>query len=299
MENERRVKALISVISCPGKTLATRIVRWRLGQRMLDGKVDTGKQGAITVDIPKNLVGNAADQAAELAALHDLLVNREVLGQGRGGNGLIIQVSHGAIRKMVLWYKQVCGLPIAIRKEALGRKIHGLDLNEMNGEVSMGDTPQFGSAYLTPYGRFLFGRFADADIVISKDIKWITPIVKPSLDSSLVLGRDLPDIIYAGDPLGYVEITTHALERSARRKNGMSHQEAWRSVANQLKSGHLRRIDRTYANQYNLSLKFTSGIQYHSLNERMIYAFAPNGKGLRLNTILVEQGQHPMSRGTN
>lgn len=290
MENVRRVKALITVISGPGKTLDSRIVRWRIAQRLPDGKIQPGKQGAITVAVPKHLVGTAADQVAELGALHDLLVNREVLGQGRGGNGLIIQVSHGAIRKLVLWYKQVCSLPIAVRKASLGQKSRGLSLAEMDGEVGNGDVPQFGSAYLTPYGRFLFGRFADAEIVISKDIKWIDVVVPEKLQSEIVLGRSLPDIIYATEQLGYVEIRTHAVERVAMRFNAMGYQQAWRFIVNQLTSNSLRLVTEEYARTHKLKSKYINGDRWHNPIENWIFVLAKeNGLHLLVTMMVAEK----------
>lgn len=287
-------KALIAVVSCPGKTLGSRTVRWRLGVRTAEGKIVANKQGSVTVDIPNHFAGsNAGDQVAELAALHHLLVVHEVLGQARGGKNLIIHVSHGAIRKFALWFKQVANLPMNVRKAALkiGEKSIGFDEAIMNGESSKSNVPIFAGGFLVPYGRFLFGRFADAELVVNKDIKWISPVLTPKMETSMVLGKMLPDIVYASETLGYVEITTHAVERFAGRGVDVNYQTAWRNIVNQLTSNALRHVDQKYADTYRLSDSYVDKNCWHNPIGSWIFVMVKDGNYYQLVTVYGAKGK--------
>jgi hypothetical protein len=234
-------KPFISVVARPGSSLDEFAVRWRLGWKLPDGKVYGGKQGIVKVSRGAGSPLRGFDDVAELAALHHLLVEREVLGEGRGGNGLFIFVSKGSIRKMMLWYKAMCRLPISVRRASLkaGAKSRGLDIAALDGNTKVGDLPIFGNPHLVPYGRFLFGRFFDASIEVSKDVSWINAVVDESRITHVVVGKALTDVIFSPN-IGPVAITVHVIEQFAKRLNCMEYQDAWRAVSNMLRAGSLR-----------------------------------------------------------
>jgi len=109
--------------------------------------------------LPVQVIAPVSDRAiaAELAALHDLLVNQAVTGQNRTGDGLRLIVSRGAIRKL-------------------------------RRDDSTKDD-------LYPYAHFLRTRFAEATVQVSKqplvfDAPPAAPLVvaAPGLDSVTVPG---------------------------------------------------------------------------------------------------------------
>ncbi|MBF4991054.1 hypothetical protein [Methylophilus sp. QUAN] len=251
-------KAFMSVVCVATESPNTRLVRWRIGIKTPTGALETHKQGMITVALP-SLEGSQGDQVAELAALHELLVLKEILGQARRGNGLIIHTSHGAIRKMTLWHKQ-------------------------------GRSKPFSSGYLVPYGRYLFGRFADAEIAVSKDVSWVQDVItSPKLVTEITVKDRLPDFVHAGNGLGLVEITTHAIERVCQRNNGWDYPEAWRFIVNQLRGTSMYLITPELAKIQRIKSSYANGERWFNPAEGWVFAFSKEGDHQVLSTMMVAE----------
>lgn len=251
-------KAFMSVVCVSTESPNTRQVRWRIGIKTLAGTLETHKQGMVTVTIPL-MEGAQGDQVAELAVLHDLLVLKEILGQARRGNGLIIQTSHGAIRKMTLWHKQ-------------------------------GRSKPFSSGYLVPYGRYLFGRFAEAEIEVSKDVSWIQEVINsPKRVSAISVNDRLPDFVHAGNGLGLVEITTHAIERVCQRNNGWDYPEAWRFITNQLRGTSMYLVTPEVAKIQRIKASYANGDRWYNPAEGWVFAFSKEGDHQVLSTMMVAE----------
>lgn len=250
-------KAYISVVCVATPAQGSKEVRWRIGFKTPAGALETHKQGLITVKLSAGTPND--DQIAELAALHDLLVINEVMGQARGGKGLIIHTSHGAIRKMALWHKQ-------------------------------GRNKPFSNGALVPYGRFLFGRFADAEIVVSKDVSWIQQeINSPKLVSEINVKERLPDFVHAGNGLGLVEISTHAIERVCQRNNAWEYPEAWRFIVNQLRGTSMYLVTPEFAKMQRIKSSYANGDRWFNPAEGWIFAFSKDGDHQVLSTMMVAE----------
>ncbi|MDX2503915.1 MAG: hypothetical protein QNL62_05505 [Gammaproteobacteria bacterium] len=105
-----------------------------------------------------DIVGDCVDGAiiSELAALHHLLMVREVAGNNRSGNGINLQCQHGAIKKL-----------------CRGRS---------------------GKKSLIQYAQFLRSRFVDANISVVKHA--LNEDVPPSNTESIILDGPLEDILH-------------------------------------------------------------------------------------------------------
>lgn len=251
-------KAYISVVSTAGATATNRVVRYRIGFKTSTGVFETHKQGLLTVNLPSLLDGVQGDQVAELGALHELLVIKQIMGHSRLGNSMIIQTSHGAIRKMTLWHKQGASKP-------------------------------FSSGYLVPYGRFLFGRFAEAEFVISKDVSWIAPeINSPNFMGEISVKDRLADLVFIPS-IGTIEISSHAIERVRQRNNAWNYHDSWRFIVNQLRGNSLRKITLELAKEYKLKASHANGDRWYNPVEGWIFAFGEDDGHFVLSTMMVAE----------
>jgi hypothetical protein len=147
-------------------------------------------QGRIRVVVPPAF--HDRDVIAELAALHHLLVVRAVFGDDRAGNGLTLNVSAGAIKKL------------AAQRSA--------------------------KQHLVPFANFLAVRFADANIEVKTKLTWLKPRADNNVEEIVATGEALDDELELR-PLGRVTLTRHALEQFAIRSNRPeAYSDAWRSI---------------------------------------------------------------------
>jgi hypothetical protein len=130
----------------------------------------------IEVTIPENLEDDPA--VAELAAMHQVLVVKGALGETRGGNGVRMVVSRGAVRK-------------AARRMTSKR-------------------------YLVPLARFLSTRFAQAEIEVDHEGRWAEPGICRTEAEKLIASKTLGDIVNLPG-LGPAEISHHVVGQIARR----------------------------------------------------------------------------------
>lgn len=169
-------RPIITVIARPGVSPGCVAVRWRVGARLADGRIQAGKQGVVNVDLKLDVDDKPI--IAELCALHHLLVEREILGEGRAGNGLIIIVSAGAIKKL--------------KQEKTAKK------------------------HLVPFGRFLMTRFREADLLVSPDASWIEPVANPARTFEMEV-TEPPMEVVSFHGIGPVYVTQHVIKRFAQR----------------------------------------------------------------------------------
>ena len=157
------------------------LVEYRTRQRRIDQYV---------VHIPPEQQDDPA--VAELAAMHQALVVRQVLGEGRGGSRVKLTVSRGVIRK-------------AARRAT-------------------------DKSYLVPLARFLSTRYAQARLEVDHLGRWReagiwrSPIQEMEAACSLGTPISLPG-------LGAAEVSHHVIEQLARRYQVDGLEQAWRLLA--------------------------------------------------------------------
>lgn len=160
------------------------------------------KQGVIDVSISAKETQDTA-VIAELSAMHFLLSHKEVCGNDRAGNGMDINVTFGAIRKVA---------------QNTSNKKH-----------------------LFVHGRFLLARYADAKIAVSKDNDWIRPERAANRRERLVVDEPIPEVIQITD-IGNVELSFHIIERMMERANYTSFSAAWRHLCQMLGGSHVAEV---------------------------------------------------------
>lgn len=196
--NPKNHNCLITVYAGDSReTEDGRIVRvfWRLGQQ-------SACKGAYDVFAP----GTPDDIEAlgELAALRHLLSVRNISGQNRNGEGLVLVVSHGAVKKLV------------------NKKSQKSDLFDFN--------------------HFLITRYAGADVVVDKERAWL-PEDRDSVPVTGINLHDMkgPETVEVPN-LGKIVITRHALEKYLEVAGTADLPQSWRSINRRLRK-NLERVN--------------------------------------------------------
>jgi len=160
------------------------------------------KQGIV-----KTSLADSIDQdrpiIAELSAIHFLLSHQHLLGEGRAGNQMEIEVTFGAIRKL-----------------------------------SMGSSTK---GHLMNHGKFLLTRYADAKVTVSKDSTWIVPERAINRVEFLDINEPLAEIVDVAG-VGSVSVSYHLLDRMMQRANYASITAAWQHLCKMLCGGQLARV---------------------------------------------------------
>lgn len=160
------------------------------------------KQGIIDITISDTEAQDAA-VIAELSAMHHLLSHKEVCGSDRAGNGMAIEVTFGAIRKIA---------------QNTSNKRH-----------------------LFAHGRFLLTRYAEAKISVSKDTSWIRMARAENRREALVVDAPVPEVINVAG-IGKVGLSFHLIERMMERANYASIAAAWRHLGRMLGNGRVSEV---------------------------------------------------------
>ena len=153
-----------------------------------------GKQGIIEITLADQVPDDRAI-VAELAALHHLLSRKGVAGCDRNGHDLLLQVTFGAIRKL------------------------------MQGSTT--------KKHLEVYGRFLLARYADAKITVSKDTRWVITARAENRREQITVTGPEPEVLEV-PAIGRVGISGHLIERLMERANYASVGAAWRHLRKML-----------------------------------------------------------------
>lgn len=156
------------------------------------------KQGVIAVDLAPSITDNRPI-VAELSALHYLLSYVGIMGRDRTGESLAIEVSFGAIRKL-------------ISPEGAAK-----------------------SSRLIPYARFLNIRFAEAEIAVAKDGNWIIPARAAARRETLSISEPLPEMLQVTG-YGNVSVSVHIIERMLQKANYASASAVWKHLRRMLDS---------------------------------------------------------------
>lgn len=167
-------------------------VYWETEQ--IAGRVD------VTIDLP---IEDKAI-AAELWALRHLLLDAEVTGTNRTGDNLTINVSHGAIRKLLM------------KKSS--------------------------KKHLIRYTSWMTVRFRDAKVTVPRR-KLDVQRIEQGLDKScslIINTESCPDDITLSPVIGKVRVTQHAIDRYIERTGVSSASRAWRSVLQLVRSSELQ-----------------------------------------------------------
>lgn len=157
------------------------------------------KQGVIEVIIPGAETADAGI-IAELSALHYLLSHKSVLGEGRAGNSVEINVTYGAIRKLA---------------QNTSNKKH-----------------------LFLHARFLLTRYAEASINVAKDNSWIVMERVANRRDEITVREPIPEVVEVSG-VGKVGLSHHIIERMMERANYASISAAWRHLCKMLGGGRL------------------------------------------------------------
>lgn len=141
--------------------------------------------------------------AAELWALRHLLLEAEVTGINRTGDNLAINVSHGAIRKLLM------------KKSS--------------------------KKHLIRFTSWMTIRFRDAKVTAPKRKLDIAAIEEALTEPGKleITPESNPDDITVSPVIGQVKITQHAIDRYIQRTGVSSASRAWRSVLQLVKSDRL------------------------------------------------------------
>lgn len=171
---------LVTVLSLPADTADQRRVYWANGVQ---------RQGVMLVSGVDQFPQHP-DGAAELAALHNLLVTRELHGSTQAGKNLVITASAPVIRKL------------------------------FKADAALSD-------YLR-LSRFLRTRFAEAQIRLSSDSSWVKPRAEERR-SSLTIAASL-DATAPLPMFGPVIVSEHALLRFCERSAAKDPHRAWAAL---------------------------------------------------------------------
>lgn len=142
--------------------------------------------------------------AAELWALRHLLLEAEVTGVNRTGDNLVINVSQGAIRKLLL------------KKSS--------------------------KKHLIKFTAWMTVRFRDAKVTVPKrklDVDRIDAETS-NVSALTITEASNPDDITMSPVIGQVKITQHAIDRYIERTGVSSSSRAWRSVLQLVKTDKLQ-----------------------------------------------------------
>jgi len=129
---------------------------------------------------------------AELAALYHLLCVAEVHGRGRLGNGLVIEVSSGAIKKAVA--------KGTIKKTGTGRT----------------DKP-----HVAHFAHFLATKFFEAEVKVGA-----LPKEEPRMVMNFKVECNAPTVAKVQSPIGDVIVSRHALNRFVERFTAVEYTNA-------------------------------------------------------------------------
>jgi hypothetical protein len=147
------------------------------------------RQGVLRIDVPFAI--EHRDVAAELGALHHLLIERAIFGDDRAGNNLHLTVSRGQVRKLI---QRRSGLP-----------------------------------ELTPWASALSVQFADAHIRIeNRSAAWEKPRRLDHVTEFMLADR--LDLIYQVPGFGPTRLMAHALDQFCARANHIEAHEGWRQI---------------------------------------------------------------------
>lgn len=147
------------------------------------------RQGLLYIDVPYPI--QYKDVAAELGALHHLLITRALYGDDRAGNNLHLRVSRGQVRKLI---QRRSGLPS-----------------------------------LTPWSSALSIQFANALITIeNRDSSWEKPRRYQNI-TEFTLSERL-DLTYPIPGLGLTRLMAHVLDQFCARANHLEQHEGWRQI---------------------------------------------------------------------
>lgn len=159
------------------------------------------RQGTVFVRIPFSIP--SPDVAAELGALHHLLVRRAIFGHDRAGVGKPRKLEDG---------REVPGMPVEL-------------------VVSRGQTKKLArgaSAAKDEFfqlTRWLNVRFRGVSLKVSKDDQWVLPRARMHTEE-IELERALDDVQVAPG-VGDVLITWHTIDRFAQHLNNIDVTTAW------------------------------------------------------------------------
>lgn len=137
---------------------------------------------------------------AELAALHHLITIKEVQGMNRLGNGLLVEVSAGAIKKAVA-----------------------------KGSLKKEDAGTTAKAHVAHFSTFLATKYFEATIEVVPAGKWMECEAKRIVDDVITV-EEYPDVRIES-VLGGVVVRRHALNRFVERFMAASEIAAGRTLA--------------------------------------------------------------------
>lgn len=193
---------ILSLITRPGATALEFNVVWANGLQ---------RQGTIRVRLAQEVADPVV--AAELGALHHLLVRRAIFGDDRAGR--------------------------AVNRDGLDDQDADPDAGRVQLRVSSGQIRKLmlgtsKKTHLVPFAFFLSSRFYGANVAVSNDTSWIKPRAAANVEEITVSGalddwQDVPGV-------GLSVLSQHALEQLRIRGNGLDPAGAWQQLRRIVKS---------------------------------------------------------------
>ncbi len=155
------------------------------------------KQGVVSVTLAESITDNRP-VVAELSALHHLLSYQGIMGDDRSGESLALEVTFGAIKKL---------------------------LTDKGSAKSK----------LIPFARFLKIRYAESDIRVAPEGAWVIQARAEARREELRIDGPLPETIQITG-YGRVCLSVHLIERMLERANYASASSVWKHLRRMLDS---------------------------------------------------------------
>jgi hypothetical protein len=176
------------------------------------------KMGVVKVKLSSAEMKSPSNQLkaiAEMKALEYLLAGLEILSEGRTGAGVVITATSRSIKEVMLINALAKPIRDSLLQEARTLKyIKGTNLPRATYYAMAGLMPS------------VIARFIKANIIISDDVKWISPVVPEKNVHQLAGNRRVMQRVDINS-IGKVAITSHAFNRFTQRSKINSPEVLW------------------------------------------------------------------------
>lgn len=223
--SDNNYKATLKVAARPGSTLDEFRVYFHAFNK---------RRGLVVVTLsPEIMKGPAVDDPrvyAELAALNYLLMDREVLSEGRTGDGVLLTVSCRALKEL----RVIEALPPVAMKKLLH------DAREK--KYIMGTKlPLRQYINLKRHAGGFLSRYGSSALAVDGDARWIDPVVPETgifpldVDGPIAGSAEMTGV-------GKVQVSAHVFDRFRSRGNNSDQGEVWKALLGQLRDPLLQEI---------------------------------------------------------
>lgn len=235
------------------------------------------KMGIVKIKLSSSEMKSPSNQLkaiAEMKALEYLLAGIEILSEGRKGDSVHITATSRAIKEVMLINTLSKPMRDTLLHEAKTLKyIKGTNLPRATYYAMVSLMPS------------VIARFIKATVVISDDVKWITPVVPEKNIHQLAGNRRIMQRVEITG-LGKVAVSAHAFNRFAQRSKSNSPEALWdyflealRSPTVKLTPSNDEELDR-----YHEELHGQAGRRYYDTENHWHFIVVEDGGELVLVT---------------